>query len=98
MGGKVIEKLLINIIMHYLYSKNLMNPNQYVFTPQTITTEATGAVKIHRRSVHTRTHHYTHKPRRTGGIRRGIVVEYITQPKNTRLPDKLITPNQKLLQ
>ena len=44
-GGKGLEKLLINRIMHHLYSNNLMNPNQYGFTPQKSTTDATLAVK-----------------------------------------------------
>ena len=44
-GGKVLEKLLINRIVRHLYSKNLMNPNQYGFTPKKSTTDATLAVK-----------------------------------------------------
>ena len=43
--GKVLEKLLINRIMHYLYSNNLLNPNQYSFSPQKSTTDAAMAVK-----------------------------------------------------
>ena len=45
MGGKVLEKLLINGVMHHLYSNSLMNPNQYGFTPKKNTTDATLAVK-----------------------------------------------------
>ena len=44
-GGKMLEKLLINSIMHYLYSNNLLNPNQYGFSPQKSTTDAAMAVK-----------------------------------------------------
>ena len=44
-GGKVLEKLLINRIMHYLYSNDLLNPNQYGFSPQKSTTDAAMAVK-----------------------------------------------------
>jgi len=44
-GDKVLEKLLINRIMHHLYSNNLMNPNQYGFTPKKSITGSTIAVK-----------------------------------------------------
>ena len=44
-GGKVLEKLLINRIMHYLYSNGLMNQNQFGFTPQNSTTDAAMAAK-----------------------------------------------------
>ena len=43
--GKVVEKLLINSVMHHLYSNNLTNPNQYGFTPKKSTTDATLAFK-----------------------------------------------------
>jgi len=33
-GGKVLEKLLINRIMHFLYSNELLNQNQFGFTTQ----------------------------------------------------------------
>jgi len=32
-GGKVLEKILINRIMHHVYTNNLMNQNQFGFTP-----------------------------------------------------------------
>jgi len=44
-GGKVLEKLVINIIMRYIYTNNLLNTNQYGFTPKKSTTDATLAVK-----------------------------------------------------
>jgi retron-type reverse transcriptase len=44
-AGKVLEKLLINRIMHHIYSNNLMNPNQYGFTPRKNTTDAELAIK-----------------------------------------------------
>src|SRR5215467_12179331 len=44
-GVKVLEKLLINRLMHYLYSNDLLNPNQYGFSPQKSTTDAAMAVK-----------------------------------------------------
>ena len=44
-GGKDLEKLLINRVMHHLYSNNLMDPNQYGFTHKKSTTDATLAVK-----------------------------------------------------
>jgi len=44
-GGKVLEKLLINIIMRYIYTNNLLNTNQYGFTPKKSTTDVTLAVK-----------------------------------------------------
>ena len=82
MGGKVLEKLLINRMMHHLYGNNLMNPNQYGFIPKKYRRRHTSSERIHRRRIQTRTHYYTHKLRRTGGFRRGMVAEYITQPKN----------------
>jgi hypothetical protein len=33
-GGKVLEKILINRIMHHVYSNNLLNHNQFGFTPK----------------------------------------------------------------
>jgi ribonuclease HI len=44
-GGKVLEKLLINRIMHYIYKIEYINDNQYGFTPQKSTTGAAMAVK-----------------------------------------------------
>lgn len=44
-GGKVLEKLLIDRIMHYAYSRHLMNDNQFGFTPQKSTTDAAMTVK-----------------------------------------------------
>ena len=43
-GGKVLEKLLINIINHHVFS-HYMNNNQYGFTPQKSTINAAMAVK-----------------------------------------------------
>ena len=44
-GGKVLEKLLINRVTHHLYSNNLLNLNEYGFSPKKSTTDATLAVK-----------------------------------------------------
>jgi len=44
-GGKVLEKLLINRINHQIYSNVLMSGNQYGFMPQKSTTDAAMAVK-----------------------------------------------------
>ena len=44
-GGKVLEKLLINRINYHLYSQNLLNNNQFGFTPQRSTIDAAMAVK-----------------------------------------------------
>ena len=44
-AGKVLEKLLINRIMHHMVTKKLMNKHQYGFTPQRGTTDAAMAVK-----------------------------------------------------
>ena len=45
MGGKVLEKILINRIMHYVYTNNLMNQNQFGFTPKKNAISAALAVK-----------------------------------------------------
>ena len=44
-GGKVLEKLLINRINYQIYSHYLMSGNQYSFMPQKSTTDAAMAVK-----------------------------------------------------
>jgi len=43
--GKVLEKQLINRTMHFLYNNELLNQNQFGFTPQKNTTDAAMAVK-----------------------------------------------------
>jgi len=35
-----LEKVLLNRIMHYMHSHNLLSQNQYGFTPQTSTVDA----------------------------------------------------------
>jgi len=40
-GGKILEKLLINRIMHHVYKTESLNENQYGFTPQKNTTDVT---------------------------------------------------------
>ena len=44
-GGKVLEKLLINRINYHIFTNDLMNNNQYGFTPQRSTIDAAMAVK-----------------------------------------------------
>jgi hypothetical protein len=44
-GGKVLEKLLINRIMHHVYKTDFLNDNQFGFTPRKSTTDAAMAVK-----------------------------------------------------
>jgi hypothetical protein len=44
-GGKVLEKLLINRIMNHIHSNSLMNPNQFGFTPWKSAIDAAIAVK-----------------------------------------------------
>ena len=44
-GGKVLEKLLINRIIHFLYTNDLLNQKQFWFTPQKSTTEAAMVAK-----------------------------------------------------
>ena len=39
-AGKVMEKLLANRIMHHVYRNELLNGNQYGFTPQKSAIEA----------------------------------------------------------
>jgi hypothetical protein len=55
-GGKVLEKLLINRIMHFLYSNELLNQNQFCFTPQKSTRDAAMAVKDFRDEALTKGH------------------------------------------
>jgi len=44
-GGKVLGKILINRIMHHVYTNNLLNHNQFGFTPQKSTTDTAIRVK-----------------------------------------------------
>jgi len=44
-GGKMLEKLLINRINHHVITHDIMNKNQFRFTPQRSTTDAAMAVK-----------------------------------------------------
>ena len=44
-GIKVLKKLLINRILHHLHSKSLLHHNQFGFSPQKSTIDATIAVK-----------------------------------------------------
>ena len=44
-GGKILERALINRINHYMYSTEFLNKNQYGFIPQTSTTDAIMALK-----------------------------------------------------
>ena len=34
MGGKILEKAMINRISHHIYSTEFLNRHQYVFIPQ----------------------------------------------------------------
>jgi hypothetical protein len=43
--GEILEKALINRIMHHLYTHNLLYQNQFGFTPQKITIDAVMALK-----------------------------------------------------
>ena len=44
-GGTVLEKLLIKRIMHYLYKNDFLKENQYRFTPQKSTMDASMVAK-----------------------------------------------------
>ena len=44
-GGKILEKALINRINHHIHSTEFLKRNQYVFIPQTSTIDAIMAVK-----------------------------------------------------
>jgi hypothetical protein len=44
-GGKVLEKLMINRINHHIHTKEYLNKNQHGFRPQTSTIDAVIALK-----------------------------------------------------
>jgi hypothetical protein len=46
-AGKEMEKLLTNRIMHHVYMEELLNGNQYGFTPQRNAIDAVLLVKEH---------------------------------------------------
>jgi len=45
-GGKVLQKILINRINYHVFSQGFMNENQFGFTPQKGTIDAAMAVKV----------------------------------------------------
>jgi hypothetical protein len=45
LGGKILDKLLINRINHHLYKNELFSERQYGFAPQRNTIDAAMAVK-----------------------------------------------------
>jgi len=45
LGGKVLEKILVNRIYHHVYSQGHMNENQFGFIPQESTIDAAMAIK-----------------------------------------------------
>jgi hypothetical protein len=45
-GGKVLEKLLINRIMHFFSSNDLLNQNQFGFSPQKYYRRGNGCIGI----------------------------------------------------
>ena len=47
-AGKVLEKILINRIMHHIYTNNTMNRCQFRFTPQTSKVDAVMSLKGNR--------------------------------------------------
>jgi hypothetical protein len=44
-GGKILDKALINRINHHIYSTEFLNKNQHGLIPQTSTTDAIVSVK-----------------------------------------------------
>jgi len=55
-----LEKILFNTIMHHVYTNNLLNHNQFGFTPQKSTTDAAITVKeLCRRRAARRVNHNT---------------------------------------
>ena len=46
-GGKVLEKLMINRINHHIHTKEHINKNQYGFRPQKSTIDAVMALKVY---------------------------------------------------
>ena len=53
-GGKVLEKLLIDRINHHIYSNSLLNENQFGFLPQTNTVDAAMAAKGFGRQIYSK--------------------------------------------
>ena len=47
-GGKVLEKFIINRINHHMYKNNLMTDRQFGFTPQKSIKDAVMEAKIYR--------------------------------------------------
>ena len=45
-GGKVLQKIMINTVNHHMYSKGYMNENQYGFRPQRSNIDAAMVIKI----------------------------------------------------
>jgi len=86
-GVKILEKLLIDRINHHLYSKRLLNENQYGFLPQKSTVDASMAVKgfaethLQQRNVVIMTSLDVQ-----GGFQRGLVASDTVQLKKITVP------------
>jgi hypothetical protein len=54
-GGKLLERMMIDRKLFHIYSNNLFNNNQYGFTPQRGTTDT--VMEVYRRKFMTETMH-----------------------------------------
>jgi len=90
-GGKVLEKMLINRIMHFLYSNNLLNQNQFGFSPQKKHYRRGNVSKgLYSRSTYKRTNYSIGQPRRQRCLRRCMVAKYFKGSERSSMSQKLI--------
>jgi hypothetical protein len=61
-GGKVLEKLLVNRINYYLYKNRLMTNKQFGFTPQKNNRRGDGGKEVHRTGAGKQRRHRNDEP------------------------------------
>jgi hypothetical protein len=96
-GGKVLEKIMINRINHHVYSLGYMNENQFGFRPQKSTIDAAMAIKDCQTRTGRRRSNSTSKLGRTRRIRRSLVAGDSEGTKGMQMSQEPIRTHKELL-
>jgi len=91
-GGKVLEKLLINRINHHMYKNELLIDSQYGFTPQNVQQMKLWRLKVHRTVTRRNECRYNDQPRCQRSIQRSVVAKRLKELERSRMPSKLVLP------
>jgi len=84
-GGKVLEKLLINRINHHMYKNELLTDCQYGFTLQKSKTDAHMEANFYRTGTR-KEGFYNDKSRRQRSIQRSVVAKRLIGLERRRMP------------